>query len=779
MGNQEYQATLSRTGDRNAWCVIFRHPLLKGKNGTPGRRIRRGLGTQDQSYAQQLVDQLNELLRNKSLWVPVAREELLRIGRFDPRIVSAFYDNLVLASRNPWSVRDAKLPLPDGAKRVLLVGTTGAGKTTVVRQLIGTDPKIDRFPSTSTAKTTISDIEILMRDTVEYEAVVTFLSEEEVRQYIDECVTAAALIAFEGGVDAHTKDIARKLLEHTEQRFRLSYVLGTLPLAEDDEEEDESENDETDQDVDSDGVTAVSDAERQRMVERLEKYILEIRALAVLTEQAAKPVLNEGLAEASKRDQEAFEEIVEELIHEQETFHQLVDQVLDDVRSRFAMLHVGILERDHGDWPQCWSYTTTNRQDFIKQVNFFSSNYAPHFGRLLTPIVEGIRVAGPFRPEWESHNTPPLIIIDGEGLGHTPSSMSSLPPKLTDRFPTVDTIIMVDNAAMPMQAAPGAVLRELVVSGHASKLLIAMTHFDQVRGDNLRTVSAKRDHVLGSLDNMIETVCAEFGRGAAFSLRRDLSQRTFFLANIQRGTSELKDATLQEFQRLLNMIVPHETISPQSTEETEMVQVIAPNMTTIVPAKIVPIYDETLLMMYMQSGLQEFRDIWRGQLGLAYRPGTRRQHWTRIKALSRWIGYLGTREYSDLRPASDFASSVKVQTYKFLVNEVQWGSPELDDATVNRVAREISAGLERLARSQIIDNCIPSWQQAYSQYSGPGSTLLRARHIDTMYSQAAPVLSEVSNLKAIPVVDAIRQIFRHAIDVVSQDSKGASLTVTR
>ncbi len=40
---------------------------------------------------------------------------------------------------------------------MLLLGTTGAGKTTLVRQFLGTDPATERFPSTSTAKTTVAD----------------------------------------------------------------------------------------------------------------------------------------------------------------------------------------------------------------------------------------------------------------------------------------------------------------------------------------------------------------------------------------------------------------------------------------------------------------------------------------------------------------------------------------------------------------------------------------------------------------------------------------------
>src|SRR5437588_4725235 len=89
----------------------------------------------------------------------------------------------------------------EGYARVQLVGTTGAGKTTLLRQLIGTDPKRDRFPSTSTAKTTTFDIEIICSDGP-YLGVVSFLSRERVRLYIEERVTAAVTAAAEGSKDS-------------------------------------------------------------------------------------------------------------------------------------------------------------------------------------------------------------------------------------------------------------------------------------------------------------------------------------------------------------------------------------------------------------------------------------------------------------------------------------------------------------------------------------------------------------------------------------------------
>jgi hypothetical protein len=49
----------------------------------------------------------------------------------------------------------------------------------------------------------------------------------------------------------------------------------------------------------------------------------------------------------------------------------------------------------------------------------------------------------------------------------------------------VAAVLLVDNAAQPMQAAPVAALSGIAVSGNASKLHVTFTHFDQVKGDNL------------------------------------------------------------------------------------------------------------------------------------------------------------------------------------------------------------------------------------------------------------------------------------------------------
>ena len=163
MAERQYRATLSK--GRSGWCLIFRHPLAKTTDGREQLRVRRGLGTRDEEEAKRLVDQMNEILSDPAYWNLAAKEKAE--AKFEPEIVAGFYSYLTPDGNNGWNERGRFLPLPtkeDGYATVQLVGTTGAGKTTVVRQIIGTNPKTERFPSISASKTTICDIEVIFSD---------------------------------------------------------------------------------------------------------------------------------------------------------------------------------------------------------------------------------------------------------------------------------------------------------------------------------------------------------------------------------------------------------------------------------------------------------------------------------------------------------------------------------------------------------------------------------------------------------------------------------------
>jgi hypothetical protein len=241
------------------------------------------------------------------------------------------------------------------------------------------------------------------------------------------------------------------------QRFRLDYILGNPELKESEEEEVEAE-----------------EAEQEETGESEESFI-DLAQTALVLDKARKQArdlakeLGEDLRkelEATSDDERVLEEIFEEnfdsLLREDERFGEIVDDLLDEIERRFDLLREGRPGKTKQGWLRSWQWETPNRADIIRAVRRFSSNYVRYWGTLLTPIVSGIRVAGPFMPSWRT-TMPLLVLQDGEGLGHTPDSAASLPPEVTRRFDDGDAILLVDNGAQPM-SNPGRCFRTLLAS---------------------------------------------------------------------------------------------------------------------------------------------------------------------------------------------------------------------------------------------------------------------------------------------------------------------------
>ena len=727
MKTRTYSASLSKTQGRSGFSIIFRHPARQDHaTGKPGVRVRRGLSTQDEAEAERLREELNVLLSEPKFHDPAARADAVR--RFDPRVVDIFFDKMVRKEPNSAALREDVIRLPesepDGYRRVLFLGTTGAGKTTLVRQLIGTNPSKERFPSTSTAKTTIHDTEILLADG-DWRAVVTFASSDEVREHLNECISAAVLSATK---DANDPEVLRRLLNHVNQRFRFNYVLGNGPAAappasdfDDDEEESEVELD----------LLSVEEREAIDLAGTEELLVRTTRQLRELACRLAARVRDEldvrGEDDARVAD-ELFEEDLDNLLRDEEDFHQIADALMDEIEKRFDLLPPGKVQKTRQGWPLVWhgEWPFEERTEFLRAVSCFSSNYAPLFGRLLTPLVNGVRVAGPFLPTWNGSAVPKLVLLDGEGLGHTAKSSSAVSTTVSRRIDAADAILLVDSATQPMQAAPLAAIREVVATGNARKLIIAFTHFDEVKGDNLPGTAAKVHHVLASAENVLAAFGEDLGPYAERAFRQRLENARFFLANLHEPLSadtRPGKRTISQLQKLLNAI--------DAVIERPL------------PDEARPVYDRMNLVLAVHSAANAFHDAWRPRLGLELKPGGAKEHWTRVKALSRRLAEGWDDEYDTLKPIADLRKELVERIYVFVQNPVRWEGPEPTqdekqsyfDAFADSLGRRLLALCTRRVRRELAAR----WQDAYSQH-GIGSTFVRARIIgDEIYKPAAPV----------------------------------------
>ncbi len=333
---------------RKKWCVQFFHPKISNAAGKP-KRVRYGIGTDNREEAEKILADLNEILANEELWNPGAKEIASRT--YHSTAVACFYEGIEAKIVDPWIKREVEgVKIEDLVKNgfsiVQLTGAIGAGKTTLVRQLIGTDPAKERFPATSNARTTIFDTEIICAPG-DFHAVVSILPPDQVRSYTEECVQSAVMAAAEGlGRDS----IARKFLTHSEEKFRLSYILGSNPQV-DDEDEDSDDVIESEEQTNE-----IDNKEREENRTNLVKWLNRCEEVAKRAIRELEEEFKETAAKMSEKDKDAFLQLVSDKLTEDEDIHVIVDEVMDAIEIRFQYFDAREFEKDSSGWPTRWSW---------------------------------------------------------------------------------------------------------------------------------------------------------------------------------------------------------------------------------------------------------------------------------------------------------------------------------------------------------------------------------------------------------------------------------------
>ena len=758
MATTIYTASKTRS-NRPGWSVTFNHPRRTDARGKLGLKVRRGLGTADDARADQLVRQLNEILADPSWWSLDRRAGASQ--RFDAIVVSAFFDGIEVGKIKSKERREEMIALPtpdDGYARVMLVGSTGAGKTTLLRQLIGSDHTRDRFPSTSTAKTTTADIEIVTTATGPFKSVITFMTEHEVRAAVDECLEEACASAIRGQDD---EGIAGALLEHPEQRFRLSYPLGTWQQESPNHEMDSLFGDEDVAAVPLPDDEVVAAAELTKNNEHLRKYVVRIREIATAVQEQIAPRCGNYHDMDSATRREAWIEEFTDALYENQAFTDISVDIMESIEERFRLIAEGDFEREATGWPILWYYEERDRTAFLRQVRWFTGNHSQQFGRLLTPLVDGIRVSGPFQPTAIKlqDGDRRLVLLDGEGLGHSAREATSISTKVTDRFQEADMILLIDNAQSPMQAAPLELLRSVGTGGHGHKLGVVFTHFDQVQGDNLRSYTQKVNHVHASIGNALSGMRDALGAPVTEILKRQLDNRNFYLGGLNRPTESIPTPIIDQMHKLL----------------VEMQEAAKPPE----PVTAAPIYNVLRLELALRDATDGFKSPWWGRLGLSYHEGIKKQHWTRIKALCRRIANLGHNEYDSLRPVGDMIRELQEGVSHWLNEPAGWTRAPADDdegrAAIDQIRQEVLGGIRALAERRLIRSHPGDWQAAYG-FRGAGSSFQRADRMAHIYEAAAPSISSVMDSSTQAFLDEVVEIVRTAVENSDGSVEGVSKT---
>jgi hypothetical protein len=179
-----------------------------------------------------------------------------------------------------------------------------------------------------------------------------------------------------------------------------------------------------------------------------------------------------------------------------------------------------------------------------------------------------------------------------------------------------------------------------------------------------------------------------------------------------------------------------------------------------------PVYDQLNLAMAVRAAAENFHRYWDLRLGLAVAPGGQKEHWTRIKALSRRLGLMWQDEYDTLKPVAELRDQLQLQIYAAIQSPLRWthGEPSDDEKliTFDAFAQAVNRRITELATRRLWEEQVGEWQKAYN-LRGAGSTFVRARVIaEDVYDRAAPVPE--------PVPTPDRNRFWHDVISVIRDA---------
>ena len=117
-------------------------------------------------------------------------------------------------------------PIPVNMPKIYLLGDTGAGKTTIIRKILGTD--ILNFPTTRQTRTTVAITEYVISSSLPYMATLLLKPEKEIRGSINEILQDALNRIYKeylSGKDITEKKRLTHIKQTSDQRFRLYYLL--------------------------------------------------------------------------------------------------------------------------------------------------------------------------------------------------------------------------------------------------------------------------------------------------------------------------------------------------------------------------------------------------------------------------------------------------------------------------------------------------------------------------------------------------------------------------
>lgn len=418
-------------------------------------------------------------------------------------------------------------PIPVNMPKLYLLGDTGAGKTTIVRRILGTEKL--KFPSVQQKRTTVAVTEYVLSKDLPYEATYLFKTKSQISELISEIIE----VTIENACKANRNkkfdvaDVAEDLEETPDERFRLKYIL-----------------------------TA-------EQIEGLSKEIAHIIPNLYAEIEALR-------ADLESKDDE-FGVVVDLAIEKyKDALSEIKEKILAHIQSKVSEVCDGHVLFSDVDFYQ---HSSNDLESFISKAKHLLSSAK----NSISPVVEYARLQGNLLASWLPQNTE-LVLIDGEGIGHDTREASRLSARHLDYFHFADSVGLVEECTKPFASGGKSVIEGVIRNGYLEKFNLIFTKLDEVevgdrkdakREEKIRQVKRGLTNVSNALKEVGVELNIEPEHLYYLENMHDNQPDTHSVAEVTRLLAFIKARFEKEKPQFVEPIYDYEMLSPYLFKSSE------------------------------------------------------------------------------------------------------------------------------------------------------------------------------------------------------------------
>lgn len=402
-------------------------------------------------------------------------------------------------------------PIPVNMPKLYLIGDTGAGKTTIVRQILGTEEL--KFPSVQQKRTTVAVTEYVLSKDLPYKATYLFKTKNQISELVSEIIE----VTIENACIAYSKNefdvaaVAEDLEETPDERFRLKYILTAEQI---------------------EGLSK----EIAHIIPKLYAEIEESRAYLESNNEELRVVVDLVIDK-----------------HKAKELSEINKKVLAQIQAKVSEVCDGHILFSDADFYQ---HSSANLESFISKAKYLLSSAK----NSISPIVEYARLQGNLLASWLPQNTE-LVLIDGEGIGHDTREASRLSARHLDYFHFADSVGLVEECKKPFASGGKSAIEGIIRNGYLEKFNLIFTKLDEVdvgdeEGANMAKQIREVKKGLTNVRNALKEDGVELNIG---------TEHLYHLANMHGNQPDTH--SVSEVTRLLASIkAKFEELKPQFVE---------------------------------------------------------------------------------------------------------------------------------------------------------------------------------------------------------------------